>query len=177
MKYYSSKHKQKGFTLIELVVVIAILAILAAFALPRFAQLSEQAHQASIQGTAGALSAGVALTKAQWVANGASADAAARTNLEGFGNEVIEVSVEGWPVATGGYTGAADGSVTMTPGRCEDVWEELLQSNAPSVGAADTDYIASVNSTSVCRFTYNLDGQNSYIEYNAADGDIATVVN
>ena len=32
MTQYNSKQKQKGFTLIELVVVIAILAILAAFA-------------------------------------------------------------------------------------------------------------------------------------------------
>ena len=57
----SAKQRNKGFTLIELVVVIAILAILAAFALPRFAQLSEQAHRSSIKGTAGALAAGVAL--------------------------------------------------------------------------------------------------------------------
>ncbi|MEE3118236.1 MAG: prepilin-type N-terminal cleavage/methylation domain-containing protein, partial [Pseudomonadota bacterium] len=55
-----STHNQSGFTLIELVVVIAILAILAAFALPRFAQLSEQAHQSSIRATSGALAAGVA---------------------------------------------------------------------------------------------------------------------
>jgi prepilin-type N-terminal cleavage/methylation domain-containing protein len=34
---------QKGFTMIELVIVIAILGILAAFALPRFADFTEQA--------------------------------------------------------------------------------------------------------------------------------------
>ena len=63
MKRDMRTKKQQGFTLIELVVVIAILAILAAFALPRFAQLSEQAHQSSIRATAGALAAGVALAK------------------------------------------------------------------------------------------------------------------
>jgi MSHA pilin protein MshB len=60
--------KQQGFTLSELVVMItilAILAILAAFALLRLAQLSDQAHRSIIRATAGALAAGVALTKVQ----------------------------------------------------------------------------------------------------------------
>src|SRR5690554_1964016 len=93
----SAKQRNKGFTLIELVVVIAILAILAAFALPRFAQLSEQAHVSSVKGTAGALSAGVALVKAQWVTNGLTTST---TNLEGFGNDDVDVSVDGWPTGT-----------------------------------------------------------------------------
>jgi MSHA pilin protein MshB len=57
--------KQQGFTLSELVVMITILAILAAFALLRLAQLSDQAHRSIIRATAGALAAGVALTKVQ----------------------------------------------------------------------------------------------------------------
>ena len=36
--------KEKGFTLIELVMVIVILGILAAFALPRFADLGGEAE-------------------------------------------------------------------------------------------------------------------------------------
>lgn len=173
----SSKQTQKGFTLIELVVVIAILAILAAFALPRFAQLSEQAHQSSIQGTAGAFSAGVALAKAQWVGNGASVADADRSDLAGFGNELLNVSVEGWPISTGTYLGESDGSVSMTSDRCVQVWEELLQSNAPTVSTgSDSDYTAA-GSGSVCTYTYTLDGQNSTIEYDAANGDIETTIN
>lgn len=173
----SSKKQQKGFTLIELVVVIAILAILAAFALPRFAQLSEQAHNSSIQGTAGALSAGVALAKAQWVGNGASTATADRTDLAGFGNEDIEVSEDGWPVATGGYTGETNGTVAMTDGRCVQVWQALLQSNAPTVAAAaGEDYTASA-SGSECTYTYTLNGEGSTIVYDAGNGDITTTIN
>ena len=48
---------QKGFTMIELVMVIVILGILAAVAIPRFVDLQGNAQQAAVDGMAGALSA------------------------------------------------------------------------------------------------------------------------
>ena len=55
MKTEIQSTKQRGFTLIELVVVIAILGILAAFAIPRFASLESEARSAATQGVAGSV--------------------------------------------------------------------------------------------------------------------------
>lgn len=175
----SAKQRNKGFTLIELVVVIAILAILAAFALPRFAQLSEEAHSSNVKATAGALAAGVALAKAQWVANGLTA---ATDTLEGFGDGDLNVSSRGWPVAyTGGYTGEADGTAAMNPSRCEQVWEGVLQSNAPTITGTAPDYVVT-GAGSVCTYTYQVDGlagtaDEKNITYDASTGDIETTEN
>ena len=64
------KQQQRGFTLIELVVVITILGILAAFALPRFSNLESSARAASVDGITGSLRSASALVHAVWLANG-----------------------------------------------------------------------------------------------------------
>jgi prepilin-type N-terminal cleavage/methylation domain-containing protein len=60
---------EKGFTLIELVMVIVILGVLAAVALPKFVDLSSDAQTAATQAMAGGISSASAINYAARKAN------------------------------------------------------------------------------------------------------------
>jgi len=58
------KQVQRGFTLIELVMVIVILGVLAAVAIPKFVDLKGDAAQAAVNGVAGGMSSAAAINYA-----------------------------------------------------------------------------------------------------------------
>ncbi|MFT6194287.1 MAG: MSHA pilin protein MshA [Cognaticolwellia sp.] len=97
----SSFSKQKGFTLIELVVVIVILGILAATAVPKFIDLTTDARESVMKGVQGSINSAVNLAHAKALVEGSL------TEIK-IGSKYYAL-VNGFPAAGALGDGAAEG--------------------------------------------------------------------
>ncbi|WOH35895.1 prepilin-type N-terminal cleavage/methylation domain-containing protein [Thalassotalea fonticola] len=117
----------KGFTLIELVIVVVLLGLLAVTAIPKFIDLTEQAQQANIEGMAGGFATGVSLARAQWEAEGRTNDG--QYNVVNYDGSDLILTTEnqnngvrpGYPI---GLEGNND---SLELADCVDIWNNILQ--------------------------------------------------
>jgi len=161
------KRAQKGFTLIELVIVIVLIGILAATALPKFADLTGSARTAAAQGVAGALSAAAAVAHAQWIADGGTANV---NSITMEGNQTVFVTDTGWPEDTSAPTTSG----TTTTGGCANLWTGILN-NPPEAAASCTgtcEYEVTVG-TNTCIYTDEQGNGTNVITYNVNTGNVS----
>src|SRR5690348_629291 len=131
--------KNRGFTLIELIVVILILGILAAIAAPKFVDLTGQARIAALNGLRAAVSSASTLANALQVAQGSTPGQ--------------PVTIEGTAVLmTNGYpsqaSGGIDAAVKFDSSTYQTTGTMTFQvKTAPTPGSCQFTYTAAASTT------------------------------
>jgi MSHA pilin protein MshA len=110
------KTQQKGFTLIELVVVIVLLGIIGAVATARFQDLAGDARAAAQQGIAAEIQSGSAINYAEGALDGSYTTAVANGGActTAAGALLTSGVPTGWTISGGNIAGCAGAGTTTT---------------------------------------------------------------
>ncbi len=191
--------KQKGFTLIELVIVIVILGILAVTAAPRFLNLSNDAHKAAVAGAKAAFEQGISFAHAAWLVETDGAQAA--TNLSGYADGTLDTNELGYPV---GIDKNEDRLMPYNIGKhdvaCAMIWNTILNSQpkalVPGEESSEDTYVGqrveseittkdgdTITAKSKCKYAYLKSGFNEanpfeskyVLEYNSRTGQVKLI--
>ena len=181
-------NKQQGFTIIELVVVILLLGILTATALPRFMDVTDEAHDAVVDGVLGGLNTATGLFRAQYFGKG---QPAAGQVVPEFGLGTLVTNTSGYPVGTNVGT-----ATLVTTADCVDVFNGLLQSGRPTMASiaasgaamavgdvvpanATADFLAKLDTgNNLCEYAYTgqftdaTAGDVDVLQYNPSTGEV-----
>jgi MSHA pilin protein MshA len=140
--------KQSGFTLIELVIVIVILGILAATALPRFADLTQDARIAALQGVAGSVRSAAAIGHATYLAKSLlssgtyNAEGVTITLANGYPNastiSSALIDLTGFTYGVSGTTGTFTKTGAPTTTSCIVTYTESVGGNYPAIAITST---------------------------------------
>lgn len=161
---------QAGFTIIELVVVILLLGILTATALPRFINVTDEAHTAVVDAVLGGLGTSGALFRAEFVGQGGTS-----TTVGNF--SVIASATTGYPSVTDDASCVSAFNALLQGGRPTISAKAIANSAAYGVNAGEgTDFLGGFASPH-CVYTYIADAVSGAagtktVVWNTSSGEI-----
>lgn len=169
MTRINSAAGSSGFTLIELIIVIVVLGVISVTAMPRYLDLSEDAHHSVFMSSAAAFKEGVNQINLAWRIRGNGQEHDDFLPVPDFANgtQSVGVNASGYPVEIRDDSGTTDGKDD-----CEDIWSAVLSTQGLEANP-DGDQAFEVDFTSpgTCVYSY-VSNPLLWITYRSETGQI-----